>query len=249
MSRKNRQKAGSAGSSTSRFYVVLGVIAVVGVIAVGYAVSSSAMGRSAASEPVEVEGLDDMARLVQMAQGVTIGDPDAPIKIVEFADYQCPGCGQFARAIKPRVDLAHVQTGDASFVFFDFPLVQIHPHAFLAARAARCAGDQEKYWEYHDALFANQATWAASSSPVRLFVDYAEGIALAPEEFESCLRSDRHADVVTANMRLGEELGVNGTPTVMISPAGAMARRLPSFDFETINQVVEELKQQGGSGG
>lgn len=231
-----------------KFYLVLGLVAVVGIAAVVYAVSSSGAG-AAASEPVELEGLEDLQRLVQVAQGVTLGDPDAPIKIIEFADYQCPGCGSFARSVKPRIDLAYVQPGTASFVFYDFPLVRIHPNAFLAARAARCAGDQERYWEYHDALFTNQVSWSAASSPVGLFVDYAGEVVADPEAFEACLKSDRHADVVSANMRLGEELGVQGTPTIMISQGGGMARRLASFDFGSIQEVVEELTGQGAAGG
>lgn len=245
MARKNRQKAAAARPGMSPFVIVLIVAAVVGIGVVGYAVTSSTMPSSAAVAPVEVDGLDDPQRLMELAQGVVRGDPNAPIKIVEFADYQCPACQMFASQVKPRIDLAYIETGQAHMVFYDFPLRQ-HVHAFLAARAARCAGDQDGYWDFHDALFANQPTWSVSTSPMRLFGDYAQGLGLDRGAFEACLSSDRHADLVTANMRLGEELQVMGTPTVMVSRGDGMARRVPEFGFDAIAEAVQALQQQGG---
>ena len=227
----------------SKFYWVLGIVAVIGVAAVGYSVGSGTLG-TAVSEPIELEGLDNMETLVQMAQGVTRGDADAPITIVEFADYQCPGCGQFALAVKPQIDLAYVQTGKAKFVFYDYPLTSIHAHSFLAARTVRCAGDQDKFWEYQDVLFRNQARWASETDPIGSFLDYAEGVDMNQSAFEACVKSDAHADVVSANMRLAYELGINGTPTVMISQGRGMARRLNNFDFQSIQSVVEDMLAQ-----
>ena len=77
-----------------------------------------------------------------MAKGVTKGPEDAPITIVEFGDFQCPACGAFAQQVKPQIELAFVESAQAKFVFYDFPIVSGHPNAFLAARAARCAEDQ-----------------------------------------------------------------------------------------------------------
>lgn len=227
----------------TKLYIVLGVVAVVALAAVGYKVGAGGMG-DAATEPVEIEGLDNMETLVQMAQGVSRGDDDAPITVVEFGDYQCPGCGAFATGVKPQIDLQLVESGRVNFIFYDFPLTTIHPHAFLAARSARCAGDQDLYWEYHSEIFRNQSTWSPMPSPIGAFVGYAEAVGADGDAFEACVRSDRHADVVTANMRLGYELGVSGTPTVMISQGRGMARRLPSNDFGTILGVVESLEAE-----
>ena len=199
------------------------------------------------SEPVDVPGLDDPERLVELAQGITRGDPDAPLTILEFGDYQCPACGAFASGVKPLVDVAYIESGRARFVFYDFPLTEIHPHAFLAARAARCAGDQGGYWEYHDVLFRNQPSWSAQSQIVSTLVDYASEAGLAAAPFETCLRSDRHAQVVSANMRLGRELGVPGTPTIMVRGASDTAVRLDSHDFQSILAAVEALDEGTGS--
>jgi protein-disulfide isomerase len=224
----------------SKFYWVLGAVAVLGIAIVGYSVGSDALG-AAATEPIDMEAFDNQAQLVELAQGVTKGDEDAPITIVEFADYQCPGCGSFALSVKPQVELAYVQSGKAKFVYYDFPLISIHAHAFLAARAARCAGDQELFWEYQDVLFRNQPSWSAKSDVTRDFLAYAENVGAEADAFEACLRSDRYADVVSANLRLAQELGLNGTPTIMVSQGQGMARRLNNFDFQSIQAVVDPM--------
>jgi protein-disulfide isomerase len=224
----------------TKFYWILGAVAVLGIAAVGYSVGSGTLGR-AATEPVDVEGLDNMETLVSLAQGVTKGDPDAPITIAEFADYQCPGCGAFTLTVKPQLDRNYVQTGKAKFVYYDFPLISIHPYSFLAARAGRCANDQGRFWEFQQVIFRNQSTWVTKTSVEGYFADYAEEAGADKGVFEKCLKSDAHADVVTANLRLAEQLGIEGTPTVMLSMGRGMARRLMSFDYESIQSAIETL--------
>lgn len=237
---QRREARSQDGSQMRTFYWILGAVAVAGIVAVGYSLGSSGFGR-AALEPVEVEGLDNMETLVNMAQGVTLGDPNAPVTIAEFADYQCPGCGSFALTVKPQLVANYVQTGKAKFVFYDFPLTSIHPHAFLAARAGRCANDQGRFWEYQDVVFRNQSRWSAKQQVMGDFVDYAVEAGADKGTFEACLKSDAHADVVSANMRLAYELGIDGTPTVMVSMGRGMARRLMSFDYQAIRTMVDNL--------
>lgn len=239
---QRRDARGNGGSDMTKFYWVLGAVAVIGIGAVGYSVGSGTLG-TAATEPVDMEGLDNMETLVELAQGITKGDPDAPITIVEFADYQCPACGSFALSVKPQVELTYVQTGKAKFVFYDLPLISIHPHAFLAARAGRCANDQGKFWEYQDVIFRNQPRWAAKPQVQGDFIDYAVEVGADKDTFEACLKSDAHAGVVTANLRLSEALGIQGTPTVMVSAGRGMARRLNDATFGSIQSVVEQLLQ------
>lgn len=231
-----------------KIYFVLGAVAVIGIGVVAYSFGSSTLS-GAATAPVQVEGLENSERLVELAEGVTLGDENAPITIVEFGDYQCPGCGAFAQTVKPQVQLQLVEQGRAKFVFYDFPLVQIHPHAFLAARAARCAGEQDGYWDYHDLLFRMQARWSGQASAIGSFQDYAASVGLDEGAFESCLQSDRYADVVTANMELGAQLGVSGTPTVMVNAGGQVRRVAAAFD--AILEAVNDLSPvaEGTSGG
>lgn len=235
---EERRQAREGGLDMKKLYITLAVVAVVGIGAVGYSIGSGGAGTARA--PIAVEGLDDVNRLVELAQGVTKGDPNATVTIIEFGDYQCPACQQFATAVKPQMELALVESGKAKFVFYDWPIIEAHPYAFLAARAARCAGDQERYWEYHDNLYRNQARWSTSTNADGLFIEYASTLGLDQGAFESCLQSDRHAEVVTANMELGMQLGVRGTPTIIVEQGG-VPRNMVNWDFESIQTYVDEL--------
>ncbi|MDX1492621.1 MAG: DsbA family protein [Longimicrobiales bacterium] len=240
-SERRREARQEEGGSNTLFYV-LGAVAVVGVGVVAYTAGATALS-SAATEPVELEiGSDE--ELVALAQGVTMGDPSAPVTILEFGDYQCPACGAFAIQAKPPIQQQLVNTGEAKFVFYDFPLIQIHPNAFLAARAARCAGDQGAYWEYHDQLFRNQSRWSTANLPTSAYEDYAAEVGIDEEQFSDCLNSDAFADVVTANMQLGNRMSVSGTPTVFIN-AGGQTRRLNSYDITSIREAIESMTSGG----
>jgi protein-disulfide isomerase len=226
----------------TKLYLILGAVAVIGVGAVGYSVGRT--GGSAATEPVEIPGIEeDMERLAELAQGVTNGDENATVTIIEFGDYQCPGCQMFWQQVKPQIDLSLVETGKAQFVFYDFPIISAHPNAFLAARAARCADDQDRYWDYHDNLFRTQARWATLTNPVGIFVEYARTLEMDDGAFEECLNSDRHAELVTANMQLGEVLGVPSTPTVLIEHGGS-ARQVEPMAADII-EYVDGLLEPG----
>jgi protein-disulfide isomerase len=252
VSKKNRQRkygsgeeapTASSGTETTKFYWILGAVAVLGVGIVGYSVGAKALSPTV-SEPIEMDGLDDPAELMQVARGVVKGDPAAPISIIEFADFQCPGCGGFATQVKPLLDAEFVDTGKAKFVYYDFPLVSMHVHAFLAARAGHCAEDQDKFWPYHDMLYRSQSRWSTVQNPAGFFEDYAEDLGLDEDEFSACLKSDRHADVVTANMQLGYQLQIQGTPTIMVTQGQGVGRRVTAT-LEGIREGIA-LLQSGG---
>jgi protein-disulfide isomerase len=235
---EERRQAREAKSDMKKFYYIFGAVAVIGIGAVGWQVSSSMLS-SAVAAPIELEvGSDE--ELVALAQGVTRGDESAPVTIVEFGDYQCPGCASFALSVKPQVDGTLVESGQAKFVFYDFPLISIHANAFLAARAARCADDQGKYWEYHETLFRNQARWSSASMPSSAFEQYASDVGVDVGPFKSCLNSDKHADVVTANMQLGQRMGVNGTPSIFLNANGT-TRRLNNYDFRSLTEAIAQI--------
>lgn len=239
-----RQARETAQSDMTKFYYLFGAVAVIGLGVVGFNVAGGMLG-GAVSAPVELT-VESNEQLAQLAQGIESGDPEAPVTIIEFGDYQCPGCAAFAMNVKPTIDGTLVESGQAKFVFYDWPIVSIHPNAFLAARSARCADDQGKYWEYHVALFRNQSRWSTASMPASAFEDYAGELGLDEGTFSSCLNSDRHAEVVTANMELGSRMGVGSTPTVLIN-AGGQTRRMNSVDFQSIQQAIAEMTAAGSN--
>lgn len=244
MAQAQRKKGaqGASGKGGNGIYWILGILAVAVLGGVLYAVGGGP-GGSVATAPVDLGEIDDR-RLVEMAQGVVKGDPDAEVWILEFADFQCPACQAFAQGVKPLLELNYVDSGRVRFVYHDFPLVNIHPNAFLAARAGRCAEEQGRFWEFHDEIYRNQAQWSMQPNPVGSFVDYAGAAGLDTGPFGQCLRSDRHAELVTANMQLGIALGVPGTPSIMIRQGSGIARRLPSSDYATIATAIEEALSQ-----
>ncbi len=138
------------------------------------------------------------------------GDPSARLVMMEFSDYQCPYCARHASRVLPRIEQEYVATGRLRYVFRDFPLERIHPQAFDAARAANCAGEQGRYWEMHDRLFAQRKAIAP-------FAPHAEAVGVADmAAFGNCLDSGRYADEVRADMAEGRRAGVSSTPTFVV---------------------------------
>lgn len=228
------------------FYVLFAVVAGVGLGILGHSLTSEGSA-PLITEPIELEGVEDRQSLVALAQGVTLGDDDAPISIIEFSDFECPGCAAFAQQVKPRIDAEWIETGKAKLVFYDYPLLHLHPTAFLAARAARCAGDQDGFWPYHDILYQNQIRWARHNDPADAFAEIASEIGLDTDTFEACLASEAHAEVVTANLRLAEELRLPGTPTILINVGGPESRATPGIDYESIMNTISEMTSEGGT--
>jgi protein-disulfide isomerase len=230
---------GNPGGSLRRFYLIFAAVAVLGLGAVGYSVGSRAFG-DAVSEPIDLEETGDMRLLTELAVPVTVGEEDAPATIIVFEDYLCNHCSLFSLQVKPRVEAAFVETGRARIVYYDYPL---NPQlgSFLAARAARCAGDQERFWDYHDRLMRNQRTWGMEQNKIPIFEEYAEELGMDVRAFSGCLNSDRHAREITANLELARALGLPGTPSILIGTGGGMSRRLNNYSFQTIEVTLDSI--------
>jgi protein-disulfide isomerase len=139
------------------------------------------------------------------------GQATAPVTLVEFSDYQCPFCGRHVAQTWGQIETEYVATGKLQYVFRDFPLEQIHPQAFKAAEAARCAGDQRKYWEMHDRLFANQRALGLADLKT-----HATALELDPAAFDECLASGRHGANIRKDLTDGQAAGVTGTPAFFL---------------------------------
>lgn len=142
------------------------------------------------------------------------GDSGATVAIVEYADFECPYCGQYEHDIYPQISKDYIETGKVKYFYRDMPL-PMHPHAMIAARAARCAGEQGKYWEMHDSLFAKQNLLRDVDMPGR-----AQELGLDAAKFSECLSSDRFTDELKKSANEAAKMGIDGTPGFFIGTAG-----------------------------
>jgi protein-disulfide isomerase len=174
---------------------------------------------------------------------IAFGDPDAPITIIEFTDYQCPFCTRHYEETLPLLMENFVNTGKVYYVIRDFPLTSIHPQAVEAAEAARCAGKQGAYEEMHDLLFSRQAEWAGNENATAVFTGYAEGLGLDMDSFSQCLESGEMETAVLADMNEGASFGVSGTPAFFINGI-LVSGALPYESFEQgLNGMLADLEK------
>lgn len=146
-----------------------------------------------------------------------LGNPDAPISIIEFSDYQCPFCARFSAQILPLIKTEYIEKGKVNFIYRDFP-IQNHPNARPASLASECADEQGQFWQYHDMLFERQDVWKKSEldAIIPVFKEYAKELDLDQEVFDSCLDSGKYADEVDLDFADGKSYKISGTPTFFI---------------------------------
>ena len=162
------------------------------------------------------------------------GNPKAPVMIVEFADFQCPYCQQ----VEPTLKMVLAKNeGQVAISFRDMPLTQIHPLAQGAAEAARCAGEQGKFWEYHDALFANQNKLDKPG-----LLEQARSLKLDDKQFDSCFTSERYKAQIAQDEQDARHAGVNGTPAFFINGVFLNGAQ-PEATFETTIQDALAVAQ------
>lgn len=140
------------------------------------------------------------------------GEEDAPLVLYEFSDFQCPFCARFYTDAFPQIEENYIKTGKVKLVYKDFPLDSIHPEATPAALAARCAGDQGKFWEFHDKIFENQQLLGSSS-----YTSWANELGLDTTTFNECLTSRKHISAIRKDLLEGEKAGVRGTPAFVLN--------------------------------
>ncbi len=171
-----------------------------------------------------------------------IGDPDAPITIIEYTDYQCPFCTRHFAETLPQLKENFIDTGKVFYVIKDFPLTSIHPEATKAGEAARCAGEQDAYWEMHDALFEGQSAWSGNPDAADVFISYAADLGLDNDAFSQCLNSGQMETAVLDNMNEGASFGVSGTPAFFINGT-LVSGALPYESFEQgLTNMLAELE-------
>lgn len=143
------------------------------------------------------------------------GVAEAPVTVIEFGDYQCPSCAAAFSQIEGGIDKDYVNTGKIKFAFQDFPL-PIHPNAKPTAEAARCAGDQGKYWSMHDVLFSRQSEWQGDGNVAARLKSYAEELDLDTARFGRCLDTGKYTLAIQDAIADGTQQGIDVTPTYLV---------------------------------
>jgi protein-disulfide isomerase len=174
---------------------------------------------------------------IDLKDAPALGDPNAPVTLVEYSDFQCPVCRSLhdvLRGMLPNYPQVRV-------VFKDFPLEQLHPWARTAALAGRCAYQQDPkaFWKVYDAIYDQQELISASNAWSKM-ADFAAESGLNPDTFKACMASPETAAAIDASRANGQQLEVNSTPTVFVN-----GRRLVGADPKALEQYIQyELAQQ-----
>ena len=203
-------------------------------------VSGRSSGPGTAPAAIErLEGEDPV--FLSSTSGVK-GAETAQLALIEFSDFQCPFCGQYARDVYPRLQQEFVETGKVRYVFRHYPLSRIHPVASKAAEAVECAAEGGMYWSMHDQLFNTGGNLQAEDLPA-----FAATLGLDVSRFQTCLDSGVMLSRVVEDQQLARQLGVTSTPTFIIAeiqPDGglrSLARMKGAQSYVAFESALDEF--------
>jgi protein-disulfide isomerase len=219
--------------------LAVGAVLVIGVIVAGIllfrretSVMESEMARGRPGQPAP-----STDRLWQ-PDGRTRGNPDAPVTLIEYSDFTCGYCVKFFRETWPRLSSKYVETGKVRLLYRDYPRDPEGP-AMTAAIAARCAGDQGRYWDMHDRLFAGRIETDTIQA-------HAKTIGLNQPAFDACLRDAPHRRAILQDKEDGIRIGFVGTPGFILMRTGQAGKEKPiglpgAFPVGTFEQEIDRL--------
>jgi protein-disulfide isomerase len=199
-----------------RQLTILGGVVVAGLVIIGISVGWSAYENSkpvGAIIPIERDNY-------KFANGKTLGAETAKVTIDEFADFQCPICGEFAAQTEPDLIANYMASGQVRYVFHHFIVIDGNvggTESRRAAEASECANEQGQFWDYHKLVYHNQAGEGKGAFTDRRLKAFAETLGLDTAKFNQCFDSGKYAQNVLADEREGRSLGVNGTPSIFVN--------------------------------
>lgn len=188
-------------------------------------------GAAAVPTQPDLKDVSDMKALEGDAE--VLGNPNASVSVVEFADFQCPFCGKFYTESERKITDTYVKTGKVKFVYRDFAF--LGPESADAAQAAQCARDQRRFWEYHNYLFEHQNGENGGAFSKDNLKGFAKALGLNMQDFNACLDSGKHMAYVTKATQDGRNFGVSGTPTVFINGKPVVGAQ----PFETFRVAID----------
>lgn len=195
--------------------------------------------RPATAQDVDaVEVPDEQSVILERADRArTKGDPEAPIRIVEISDFQCPFCARFYLDSYRAIDSLYVQSGLARYVWISFPN-STHPRAWPAIEAAFCAGAAGRFWAMHDVLFERREQWAKAADPNTLFRLWAAEIGIEAESFARCLLNDQTSPLQVRDYESAITAGVTSTPFFIVGDSVAIRGAVP---LETFRSAIDSV--------
>ena len=226
---------------------IVGVLMLVLGLLAGYYVRSLTLNQAQSEasvnsgSPVAIPTADNSAAQQKLMETVLAktrhfkGDPDAPVTIIEFADFQCPYCGRFFAETKPQIDEQYMQSGKVRFGYFDFAF--LGQESNWAAEAAECASDQNKFWEYHDTLYSSQSGENQGAFNKNNLKKFAEELGLDTSAFNECLDSGKYTQLIKEESSAASSIGVRSTPTFLINGQPLVGAQ----PFEVFQQTIDPL--------
>jgi protein-disulfide isomerase len=176
-----------------------------------------------------------------MVDGKALGDPNAPVTIEVFEDFQCPSCKSYSEQVEPQVIETYVNSGQVYYIYRHFPFLDDgapRNESDQAANASMCAADQERFWDYHDMLFANWDGENQGAFTDKRLVAFAEALELDMQSFNDCFDSNVHKEEIDSELQLGRDSGVTGTPSVLVNGTILTPGFIPSFG--DVSEAVEQ---------
>lgn len=173
------------------------------------------------------------------------GEEDAPIRIVEISDFECPYCRQFYEETMGAIDSLYIQTGKVRYVWISYANPG-HPRAWPSIEAAFCAGTVGKFWPMHDVLFERQDEWRTTDDAFGTFVGYAEEMGIDPASFSACMRDDVLAPFLLGDYTNVTRAGISSTPYFILADSVAIRGAAPIESFSTTIDELLALKEGGG---
>jgi protein-disulfide isomerase len=166
------------------------------------------------------------------ANGLILGDPNAPVVLEVYEDFQCPACLSFTKTVSPLLIQDYVNTGQVLFIFRHYPF--LGSESYAASNASMCANEQGRFWDYHDILFANQTGENIGAFSNRRLQAFAETINLNMDAFNACFNSSAYDAQIREEKATGLANQVTGTPSVFVN-----GQKLLNFAYPTIQNAIE----------
>ncbi|GIK37158.1 MAG: hypothetical protein BroJett011_09910 [Chloroflexota bacterium] len=221
--------------------MVVAVLAVALGVGLGYLARPALDGTTPGVAVTAKSPVNLVEDLVQTG-GHSKGSPDAPVVMVEYSDFQCPYCGRHAQEVAPRLEGTYIKNDQMRFVYKHF--IVKGPDSVAAALAAECAGEQNKFWEYHDLLFARAGQVIFNADNLKAF---AAELGLDVAAFNPCFDSQKYLNVVEANSTEAKQLGIRGTPGFFVNDTPVAGAESLEYFQQLIEEKLVALSQPTGS--